>query len=292
MDLDTSFRQLQTFDVDELDDIDAAQSNWIEKVKQELKCNEEDNLSKELFARPNKSVLSQWLAESREIMCRQRTMMENMKHVIGTMKTEALADKATVIKLQGELLERKEEQLASLQTAVRNSVQDSVKTEIQTYSAALNKPTAAAAAISPGAFKKVVKEVIEDEDRSKNLMVFGLSEETGEQLDDKISAIFQEMEEKPRSSAVRVGIKSTNSAECRPVKVTLTSSTAVRQLLMKAKLLRQIQRLKAVYLSPDRSPEERSSRRQLVTELKKKKEEQVTHDHFIRGGKVVSMAKS
>ncbi len=290
MDLDTSFRQLQIFDVDELDDIDAVQSQWIEKVKKELKCEEEDNLSKELFSRPNKSVLSQWLAEAREVMCRQREMMESMKQVIGTMKTEARADKATVIKLQGEMLERKEEQLASLQTAVRNSVQDSVKTEIQTYSAALKKPTAAEA-ISPGAFKKVVKDVIMEEDRSKNIMVFGLVEEAGEKLDEKISDIFQELGEKPRCSAVRVGKAPLTVKGCRPVKVALPSPTSVRQLLMKAKLLKQIARLKAVYLSPDKSQEDRKLHRLLVSELKKKREEQKTHDHFIRGGKVVSEVK-
>ena len=67
----------------------------------------------------------------------------------------------------------------------------------------MKKPIAAAA-ISPGVFKKVVREVFEDEDRSKNIMVFGLVEEAGEKLDDKISGIFLELEEKPRSEAVRL----------------------------------------------------------------------------------------
>ena len=294
MDLDTSFKQLQSFDVDELDEVEAAQRQWIEEAKKELKCTEEDNLTADLFNKLNKPVLCRWLEEARDTMCRQREMMESMKEVIGTMKTEALGDKATVIKLQSELLERKEEQLASLQTAVRTSVQD-VKTEIRTYSDALNKPTSAAA-ISTGAFKKVVKEVMAEEDRSKNLMVFGLAEEVGEKLDGpdgKICAMFQELNEKPRCSAVRVGKAPTTSpSSCRPVKVTLTSSTAVRQLLMKAKLLKEIERLKAVYLGPDRSPADRASQRQLITELKKKKEEQTTHEHFIRGGKVVSRAKA
>lgn len=293
MDLDTSFRQLQTFDVDELDSVEAAQRQWIDEAKMELKCTEEDNLTADLFARPNKPVLCRWLGEARDIMCRQREMIESLKEVIGTLKTEALGDKSTVINLQGELLERKEEQLASLQTAVRTSVQD-VKTEILTYSDALKMSTTAAA-ITPGAFKTVVKEVIAEEDRSKNLMVFGLAEEAGEKLDGadgKISAMFQELDEKPRCSAVRVGKAPTTSASCRPVKVTLTSSTAVRQLLMKAKLLKEIERLKAVYLGPDRSPADRASQRQLIAELKKKKVEQTTHEHFIRGGKVVSRAKA
>ena len=61
---------------------------------------------------------------------------------------------------------------------------------------------------------------------------------------------------------------------------------------MKAKSLREIEQLKAVYLCPDRSPEDRASRRQLVAELKKKVNEQPSHQHFIRDGKVVSVVKT
>ena len=289
-DLDTSFMQLQSFDVDELDDLEATQSKWIEEAKAKLKC-DEDNLKAHLFSGLTKPVLCRWLEEARSIMCRQREMLANMKDVIGTLKTEALGDKTKVIKLQGELLERKEEQLASLQTAVRTTVQDSVKTEIRTYSDALKKPTAAAP-ISPAAFKKVVKDVFEDEDRSKNIMVFGLAEEDGEQLEDTIISVFSELGEKPKCPAVRVGKSPVAGIGCRPVKVTLASSTAVRQLLMKARLLRQVERLKSVYLCPDRSPEERASRRQLILDLKKKTSEQPEHRHYIKCGKVVSEPKT
>jgi hypothetical protein len=53
--------------------------------------------------------------------------------------------------------------------------------------------------------KKAVKEVVTDNDRSKNVVVFGLSEETSEDLDGKVSALFGDMKETPSFHAVPVG---------------------------------------------------------------------------------------
>ena len=141
-------------------------------------------------------------------------------------------------------------------------------------------------------FKKVVKDVIKDEDRSKNLMVFGLADEDGEQLDGKLSSVFMELGEKPRVEAVRIGRRSEAGTGCRPVKVTLASSTAVQQIMSKARTLKQLEKWKSVYVSPDRSPAERSARRLLVEERKKRTAEEPGRNHFIKGGKVCSVDKT
>ena len=292
--LDTSYVELLGFEdfVPELEEVTACQRKWMEVAKRELKCTDEDDLTAELFARPNKSVMCHWLEGARDIMCRQQQMLENFKDLVSTMKTEAIGDKSNVIKLQGKLLECKEEQLASLQTAVRATVQDSVKTEMKSYGDVLRGSTPAAATISPATFKKVVRDVMKDEDRSKNVMVFGLVEEDGEQLNEKVSDVFVEIGEKPQLAAVRIGRRPEGGTGCRPVKVTLTSSTAVQQILTRARLLKQQERLKDVYVSPDRSPEERSARRLLVEERKKKAAEEPERTHFIKGGKVCSVDKT
>lgn len=288
-DLNRSFNRLQMLDIDDLDDVQACQERWIDEVKKKLNC-EEDDLTAEKFSGPTKVVSSRWLAEAREIICRQRDVMVGMQEIIELLKTEALGDKGTVIRLQSELLERKDEQLKSLQTVVQTTVQDTVQAEIRTYGDALKTPSAV---ISPATVKKVVQDVIKDGDRSKNLLVFGLAEKDGEQLDEMISDVFMELGEKPRVAAIRLGRKSPGvGTSCRPVKVTLASSTAVRQILTKTRNLRQLERLKAVYVSPDRSPVERAARRQLVLELKKKIAEQSDRKHYIKGGKVCSEDKT
>jgi hypothetical protein len=300
LDLDTSFRKLQSFqDLDDLDAVEGCQERWIAEAKKKLNCEEEDNLSAELFNKHlTKAVLTHWIADARDIMCRQREVMQDMKDIIGALKTEALGDKGRVIKLQDgliklqdQLLERKEEQLQSLQSAVQTTVQDAVQTEIRSYGEVLKAPSAPA--ISTATFRKVVKDAIEDEDRSKNLVVFGLSEEDGEQLDEKLSDVFMDLGEKPRVEAVRIGRRpEASGSNCRPVKVTLGSSTAVQQILSKAKALKQMDKWKAVYVSPDRSPAERSARRLLVEERKKRATEQPERNHFIKGGKVCSEDKT
>ena len=292
MDLNRSFNRLQSLDIDDLEDVQACQESWIDKVKKKLNCEEEDHLTAEKFSGPTKAVSSRWLAEAREIICRQRDVMDSMKEIIELLKTEALGDKGTVIRLQSELLEHKDEQLKSLQTVVQTTVQDTVQAEIRTYGDALKKTPKTSAVINPATFKKVVQDAIKEEDRNKNLMVFGLAEEDGEKLDKKISDVFMELGEKPRVAAIRVGRSPGVGTSCRPIKVTLASSTEVRQILAKSSNLRQMERLKAVYVSPDRSPVERAARRQLVLELKKKTAEQTDHKHYIKGGKVCSEDKT
>ena len=180
-DLDKSFNRLQMLDLDGLDDVEACQGRWLQGVRNTLKVEDDDQLTSEKFGGPTKPVLARWLAEARDIMCRQRDMMETMKQIIELQKTEALGDKETVIRLQSELLERRDEQLKSLQATVEAAVTSTVQTEIKGYSAAVKKGSGATV-YSKETLKTVLKSVVAEEDRSRNLVVYGLKEEEGEQL--------------------------------------------------------------------------------------------------------------
>ncbi len=70
--------------------------------------------------------------------------------------------------------------------------------------------------------------------RKKTAAVFGLpEEEKGEQqLISKISDLLQDIGEKPRIQACRIGAVSKNAGKIRPVKVTLTSAVSVGQILV------------------------------------------------------------
>ena len=117
-----------------------------------------------------------------------------------------------------------------------------MQSEMKSYSGALTET-----------LKKVVQAVVEEEDRSKNLMLFGLKEELNETLLNKVGEVFVSVGEKPSFLALRVGKKSASKA--RPVKVTLTGNSSVNQILMKARRLRTVEAYKSVFLSPDRSPD-------------------------------------
>ena len=76
-------------------------------------------------------------------------------------------------------------------------------------------------------------------------MVFGLCDDENEDLNQKICELFEHLGEKPKIEARRLGKKSTTAA-ARPVKLTLSRSTIVQQMLSKSK------KHKTVFLSADR----------------------------------------
>ena len=215
--------------------------------------------------------MSGWLEDTVHIMQRQAQVIETFKEIIHLMKTEAIADKTKVIYAQEKLLDCQTEQLNNLKSTVESTVQVTVQKEIKSYSEAVAKTGNGTGTIQlQDSLKNVVKNAIEEDDRSKNLIFFGLDESEDERIDSKVSALLSEIGEKPRVSASRIGVKKTDivSHHVRPVKVTLTSSTAARQILAKARRLKLLEKYKSVFICPDRSLEEREARRTLVIELK------------------------
>ena len=135
-----------------------------------------------------------------------------------------------------------------------------------------------------------MKKVNEEEDRSKNVVVFGVTEEQEENVDSKVAALLDQLEEKPQfMDCRRIGQRSSGSL--RPIRFRVNSSDIVYQLLRKAKRLKDIDGYKTIFISPDRTPEERISRKTLVGELKKKRLDDPNNHYFIRKGEIVSVKK-
>ena len=88
---------------------------------------------------------------------------------------------------------------------VVSSVEDTVKSELKSYSAAVQESKSTASVIDRKVLKTVVKDVVAEEDRTRNLMIFGLREETNEQINDKFSEILLEIDKKPKLKPVRLG---------------------------------------------------------------------------------------
>jgi hypothetical protein len=201
---------------------------------------------------------------------------------------DLVASQQQVIALQAELLQCKNDQLQSLQATVRTSVEDTVKAEFQTYSNVAAQKNVPQQAIPHEIVKNIVKSVVQEEDRSRSFMVFNLPEaeedEDQDQLCSKVGEVLQELGEKPKIEASRLG--KPDKTKARPIKVSLSSSVAVNQILAKARSLRTSARHKAVFICHDRSPEERAQHRLLVEELKKRREDNPRTKFYIRGGVV------
>ena len=198
-----------------------------------------------------------------------------------------IASQKQVIDLQAELLQCKNNQLQSLQATVRTSVEDTVKAEFQTYSNVVQKNVPQQAICIPQeTVKSIVKTVVQEEDRSRSFMVFNLPEEEDDldQLYFKVGEVLQELGEKPKIEASRLGTP--DKRKVRPIKVNLSSSVAVHQILAKAKRLRTSAKHKSVFICQDRSPEDRAQHRLLVEELKNRRSDDASKKFYIRGGVV------
>ena len=109
-----------------------------------------------------------------------------------------------------------------------------------------------------------MNEVAEEEDMSRNLVIFGIAKEEGEYLENKLCSVFQVMGEKPRVvEAVRLGQRETNKS--RPIRARFGSSESAHQILRRASTLKQSEEYSSVYISPDRTLKQRVERRLLMS---------------------------
>ena len=116
------------------------------------------------------------------------------------------------------------------------------------------------------------------------MMVFSLEEGVNEDISTTVNELLQTMEEKPCMEDCRVGIK-----KVRPVKITIVSSSVADQRTAKVRKLNSVEKYKKVFVNPDRSPEQRKERRELVKEVKRLSVEGMDKRHYIRNVKVYSV---
>ena len=215
-------------------------SCWLSEVLELLSCDAVDNLSLNKCKSLKKEELASKLFDALIFLKNRNDMLKQVKSETEALKTGLIGSQQNVIGLQSELLASKTEQLETLQATVKTSVEDTVKAEFVTYSAIVQKNHAKT--LEPERLNSFVKQVVEDTDRSRSLIIFGLPEEVDEKLCEKVSSVFEDIGEKPRVETCRLGKQKSNiQGNARPVKVTLSSPTTVYQILTKAKTLYQVQ---------------------------------------------------
>ena len=148
-----------------------------------------------------------------------------------------------------------------------------------------------ASALAPKKIQSAI--VAASEDRGCNIIIHGLEElkenSNGDELETQIRSLFSELEEAPKvNSAERLGRQSSSA---RPVKVVLRSRDAQMSILSKKSLLKGNDKFGKVFLSPDRTVEERRERKQLVSELKEKVKQSPGTHYIIRGKRVLEAPK-
>ena len=171
-----------------------------------------------------------------------------------------------VEKLQDALLIEKDNQIEALMS----SVEDTVKTELKSYATVVKR--SCAVSLAPRKLQTAIVKASSTEERSKNLIVYGVEESTEEEnTEEAVLAVLQHTNEKPKVvSCRRLGEK--KEGQRRPVKVVLHNRDMVWSILARSGMLREVEGMGEVYLCPDRTVEERTERRKLVAQLKQQRE--------------------
>ena len=227
-----------------------------------------------------KAQMAEWLFSAIYLLeqC-SLPLMSNARVQLENLNEEKIEDQKSIIKLQSDLISQKNEELGL--------VSKTVETELKTYSSALQQ--SCSTALSPKNIAAAVQKVAREDDRSKEILVFGVAEEKGECATAKVAKILEHLEEKPKfQQCRRIGQQRENAV--RPIKFNVRSTDIVYQILSKAKRLREVEGYKTVYLSPNRTPEERVARQKLVAELKQKRIGDPNSRYFIRKGEIVQAA--
>ena len=207
-----------------------------------------------------------------------------------TLTKHVMENDNKVIQLQGQLLENRESQLRAVAATVERTAKDSVEKWYSQVasSSAVSHPTQPV--ISPAMLQRTVKDIANSEERSKNIVVFGLQEQEEENVEARVGEIFEAVGEKPLPEGIsRVGKKRTDSH--RPILIKFRTAVAASGVLRKSQDLKTNEKFEKVFLSPDRSVAQRVEHRQLVTLMKKRAAEDRSRRFFIRDGQVQSVER-
>ena len=216
---------------------------------------------------------------SNEVEDSERKLLDSQEELIASQRALVEAQ-AQLVKLQCELLEKRDEEI----TAVQSTAEE----EIKTFSSVLKKQCDTV--LTPKRISTAITSATED--RTNNLIVHGLfddPDENSKDLENRVKQMFDYMGECMGGvySITRLGKFKEGSD--RPLKLHLCGREFRDRILSHKSSLRKCEDHKDIYLSPDRSPEEREARRKVVNELKEKKKAEPGRNFVIRGGKVMEL---
>ena len=278
----------------DLEDLLGKCSAWLPKAMEQVGCTAPVDVTLGSCKRAMRDTLALLFSESFHFVRLQTEKMKQLKAELSSTKSQLIENQKWVISLQEQIIDIKENELDAVKTVVKTSVESNLKEQFKSYSEAAAENVMVCkpdhGLTDPATLKRVVKSVVQEEDRSRNVVIFGLPEKKDENVEERVQEVFQEIGLKPILQASRVGKISKESSK-RPVKVSLSSSSVVHDVLRQVKKLRHSATFSKVYVRPDRSEEERSRDRLLVQELVRKRETEPGRLHFIRSGTIHSKDK-
>ena len=110
---------------------------WVGNVVERLGIESVSQLSPAVCSKPKKELIGPWLSDSLGTLKKVCEAYQKLRTVADPLQAELIKSQQQVISLQSELLACKNEQLQSLQSSVKTTVEESMKAEFVTYSSKL-----------------------------------------------------------------------------------------------------------------------------------------------------------
>lgn len=281
------------FSVKTLHELEDNFQHFSDEVSESLKCTSLAKVTREMLSSRNvtKDNLIEFVLKMRDLIKTSRSVLRSASEHIDEQKSDLTITKTKLIDVQETLVKNYDKKL--------DVVQETVKSEMMTFSDVVKK-NCSGENFTPAKLKKVVKSVFDDDERPRNIMIFGADEDIsckGEKLSDRdvVNDVFSSLKcvrpEPEIENCRRVGIRKSNGVG-RPIKVTLQNPEVVYQVLKNSRDLKSILipgysfRFNKLYLSPDRSVEERKIRQKLVAEMKDKIKQDPSKRYYIKNNKV------
>ena len=171
-------------------------------------------------------------------------------------------------------------------------VLESKKSQVSTIDNKAGKDTSATSVKTiKSAIRNELREHKSREDRSKNLIIFGLEEKEDDELAYRLKNIFNTIEEVSECDtlsvehAERIGEK---GEKVRPIRVAMSDKHMAYNATKNSKVLRGTEKYKNVYLSVDRTPEQQGAHKELITRLKQSMKNHPDKYWYIRNGNICS----
>ena len=192
----------------ELEDLLGKCSAWLPKAMEQVGCTAPVDVTSAACKRAMKDTLGLLFSESFHYVRLQVEKMKQLKAELSSVKSQLIENQQWVISLQEQIIDNKDKQLDAVQTVVKSSVESNLKEQFKSYSEAAAENVMVCQADSladPATLKKMVKSVVQEEDRSRNVVIFGLPEQKNENVEARVQEVFQEIGLKPTLQATRGG---------------------------------------------------------------------------------------
>ena len=260
-----------------------------------------DELIKKIFALDKKAVtltvdslkdkagskmdMAGWIIKLTSQLQKSVQIMNEAIREVDISRQERSQSLKKVNELQQRLLDRDKRDESHV-NIIRNAVKEKMESTMEQYSDVL-KAGRPENNITLTSIRNVVKQVIDTNniDRSKSVIIFGKQELKEENSVKVAEQILESINQKPKiMTATRFG--NTQPGKIRPIRVTFNRSETVHEVIKSSKLLKTTQEFRDVYISFDKSAEERKRHNELVKSLREKITEEPNKHWYIKSNQV------